>query len=103
MTATCVRCGATYMPARTTSRFCSGACRVAAHRAKEPGGVIRPPARPDEARADAGHASRQDRRRLRNALLAPDPAALGPDLGPAIRALTQGERDAILRRLAGRA
>jgi hypothetical protein len=32
--ATCGRCGETFAPARADARFCSGKCRVAAHRAK---------------------------------------------------------------------
>lgn len=36
MMAACAHCGQLYEPKRSNSRFCGGACRVAAHRAKQP-------------------------------------------------------------------
>lgn len=31
----CAHCGASFIPARSTARYCSGACRMAAHRSRE--------------------------------------------------------------------
>jgi hypothetical protein len=33
----CMRCGETFTPARSDARYCSGRCRVAAHRARVQG------------------------------------------------------------------
>jgi hypothetical protein len=36
MNAACQRCGSSFVPKRRSARFCSPACRVAAHRARAP-------------------------------------------------------------------
>jgi len=41
MSGTCSRCGSKFRPQRSTARFCSPRCRVAAQRARDQGAPIR--------------------------------------------------------------